>query len=143
MCSWITSIAFIFMFLCFCKTCFIWFVLITTSLFVCVTFIIILFWFNFHFTHNIHCFLECFQVLIVLNRVLNIEFMYRLPIFSPIWSSHKKHCWPCFKCIFLYFNFLICIIHLIKFFFNSLVVSKKNYPERFLRLNSSLCSFLA
>ena len=102
--------------------------------FLCVTFIVILFWFKFHFTHNIHCFLECFGILIVLNRILNGEIMYQLPIFSSVWSSHEKNRLPCFRGIFLIFSCFICIIHLIKSI-KFLICFDKNIQNVFSSLN--------
>ena len=40
-------------------------------LFLCVTFVIALFWFKFHRRNKIHWFMEFFQVLTILNRILN------------------------------------------------------------------------
>ena len=56
------------------KTCFILFISFITSIIIfilCDTFIITLFWFKFHFTYNVHCFLECFRISIVVNCLLN------------------------------------------------------------------------
>ena len=65
--------------------------------------------------HNIHWFLECFWMLIIFNCVLNWEIMYKLPIFSLVWSYHENHHWPCFKFIFLNINYFVYITHFIKF----------------------------
>ena len=81
----LTTVIALFKFPCFYKSRLIQYISLTTSIFVLflsVNVIIILFCFELHFRHNIHCLLHCFWILIFLNRVLNGEIMHQFPIFS-------------------------------------------------------------
>ena len=67
--------------------------------------------------------------------------MYRFPIFYVALSSHKNHCWPWFKFIFIRFIYFLCIIYFIKFL-NYLVVLTKKQKKSPIKIFTMLFSYL-
>ena len=123
--SWTTEIALFYVSV-FVKHRFILLISLITSIlfYICVLLLSFFSWFKFQFTHNIHCFLECFCIFIILNSVMNGENMYQFPIFDLVWSYHENYRWPCFKWFFFKLN-IVSASSTSSSFLNSLVVLTK------------------